>query len=232
MSEIVLNGVSSAGITGLLIQSLPSIVKPKIRTQQEITEGRDGDVMTRLGFEAYDRTVKIGLYGSFDIDEVIRFFNSSGEAIFSNEPEKVYRYEILEAINFERLLRFRTADVVFHVQPFKSSVYREGVSAQGTDGSVTVLNRGNIASRPTIIVTGTGDIGISINGEQILQIALGDEGYIRIDAEKMNADKDGVFKNRIVAGNYDLMQLPPGANTISWSGTVTNVQIEKYTRWI
>lgn len=232
MNEIILNGASSAEITGLLIQSLPPIVKPKIRVQQEIIEGRDGDIITRLGYEPYDRAAKIGLYGAFNLDEVIRFFNSSGEAVFSNEPEKVYRYEILEAINFERLLRFRTADVIFHCQPFKSSIYREGVEAPGTDGAVTVVNRGNIFSRPTFIITGEGDIGVSVNREQILQIALGSEEYIRIDAEAMDADKDGILKNRLVTGDYEKLRFQPGENVVSWTGTVSQFQIEKYSRWI
>lgn len=232
MNEIVLNGISSREITGLLIQELPPVVKPKIRTQIETVDGRDGDIVTRLGYEAYDRAARIGLHGKFDIDQVIRFFNSSGEAVFSNEPEKVYRYEILEAINFERLLRFRQADVIFHCQPFKKTVYREGISAPGEQKELRVINRGNVSSRPTVVITGAGSIDLNLNGEQILQIELGNEGYIRIDTESMNADKDGVLKNRLVIGNYDLLELPIGASVISWSGDLTQIQVENYSRWI
>lgn len=122
MSYIELNGVRNTDLTGLLIQSLPPISKPAMRTEIEEIDGRDGDIITELGYAAYDRTVKIGLYGRFDINEVIAFFASKGKAVFSDEPDKYFFYNIIEQIDFERLLRFREAQVTFHCQPFK---YRE-----------------------------------------------------------------------------------------------------------
>ena len=121
MNYCILNGIKSTDIKGLLIQSLPPISKPLMRTQTEEIDGRDGDVVTKLGFSAYDKVMSIGLFGDFDIDEVINFFNSEGTVIFSNEPDKFYNYQIIQQINFERLCRFRTATVTFHVQPFKWS---------------------------------------------------------------------------------------------------------------
>ena len=47
---IILNGKKSTDINGLLIQSLPPISKPKIRTQIEEIDGRDGDIVTKLGY--------------------------------------------------------------------------------------------------------------------------------------------------------------------------------------
>ena len=92
MNSIILNGNSSTEIQGLLIQSLPPISKPKIRTKVEEIDGRDGDIITKLGYSAYDKEFSIGLYGNFNINEVIAFFDSYGEVIFSNEPDKYYRY--------------------------------------------------------------------------------------------------------------------------------------------
>ena len=121
MNYITLNGRRSDEITGLLIQSLPPIMKPLMRTDIEEIDGRDGDIVTKLGYSAYDREMLIGLHGKYNIDEVIEYFDSEGIAIFSNEPDKYYKYQILEQIDFERLARFRQATVTFHVQPFKFS---------------------------------------------------------------------------------------------------------------
>ena len=71
----IINGVNSNTISGLLIQELPSVQKPKMRTRTETIDGRDGDIVTNLGYQAYDRDMKIGLHGSFDIDDVTAFFN-------------------------------------------------------------------------------------------------------------------------------------------------------------
>ena len=121
MNYCILNGKKSTLIKGLLIQSLPPISKPLMRTQIDEIDGRDGDVVTKLGYSAYNKEMSIGLFGDYDVDEVIAFFDSEGEVIFSNEPDKFYKYEIIDQIDFERLIRFKTATVTFHVQPFKFS---------------------------------------------------------------------------------------------------------------
>ena len=118
---VELNGVSSDTITGLIIQELPPITKPKIRTMVEEIDGRNGDIITNLGYSAYDKEMTIGLYGNYDIDEISSFFNSSGKVVFSNEPEKYYNYQILEQIDFlflkTFLYQFHTLNsLLFHFQ--------------------------------------------------------------------------------------------------------------------
>lgn len=129
MNYVVLNGVKSNTIRGLMIQSLPPISKPMMRTEIEQIDGRDGDIITNLGYSSYDRTMEIGLFGDYDIDAVIGYFDSAGTVIFSDEPDKYYNYQIYQQIDFERLIRFRTASVVFHVQPFKYSAVGDSVTA-------------------------------------------------------------------------------------------------------
>lgn len=132
---IELNGKSSLEIQGLIIQELPPISKPKIRTNIEEIDGRDGDIVTKLGYSAYEKDFKIGLYGDFDIDEVIDYFNTSGQVTFSNEHDKYYNYQILDQIDFERLVRFRTATVKMHVQPFKYSNVERKISFNNEEPS-------------------------------------------------------------------------------------------------
>lgn len=231
MNTIILNGVSSATITGLLIQELPPVSKPLIRTQIETIDGRDGDIITSLGYSAYDRTARIGLRYNFDIDNVIKFFNSEGTAIFSNEPDKVYQYKVLDQIDFNRLIRFREADVVFHVQPYKSKANEQDI--ESTSSSITVVNEGNVVAMPIITVYGSGTIDISLNGNQIFTIAMGDAEYITIDTDRMNAYTGGLLMNRRVTGDYSQFFLPIGSNTISVTGTdVDNVIISNYSRWV
>lgn len=125
MNYIELNGVRNTIIQGLMIQELPPISKPLMRTSIEEIEGRDGDIVTKLGYSAYDKELTIGVFGNYDINEIIKYFDSEGTVIFSNEPDKYYKYQILEQIDFERLGRFRSATVTFHVQPYKYSAVNE-----------------------------------------------------------------------------------------------------------
>ena len=360
MNYVILNGTKSTLIKGLLIQSLPPISKPLMRTQVEEIDGRDGDTVTKLGYSAYDKEMSIGLYGDYDVNDVIEYFDSEGTVTFSNEPDKFYHYQIIQQIDFERLVRFRTATVTFHVQPFKYSTIDKAltvsnqllsipdwtkttngitltasngtISVSGTGSTATefylpitalslaagnyslnayasgtrasacsirligsvpsdadsfggaylplqnnalatmsatlasaktfnylwfyitagnamdftlsatvesnsvtsfpVTNNGNTISKPKITIYGAGTIALSLNGAQIFNIALADEGHITIDSAQMEAYKNGILKNRLVTGDYDNFVLQVGRNTLSWSGDVTGVSIENYSRWI
>ena len=119
---VIINGVSSDTIQGLQVLSLPPITKPKMRRQVDTIDGRDGDIITELGYEAYDRTITVLLHHNYDLDAITKFFNTSGEIIFSNEPDKKYYFQLLEKIDYERAVRFKTANITFHVQPYKYPV--------------------------------------------------------------------------------------------------------------
>ena len=230
---IELNGVNSQTIQGLLIQELPPITKPKIRTQVEEIDGRDGSIITELGYSAYNKSIVIGLYGDFDIDQVISYFNSSGTVTFSNESDKYYNYNIIEQIDFERLIRFRQATVQMNVQPFKYSLDDNSKTFTITnETSIEISNAGNIYSKPILTIEGTGTIDLSLNGTQIFQITLGDEGTMVIDTNQMEAYYGTTLLNRSVVGDYDQFELLIGSNTIGWTGTVTQINIENYSRWI
>lgn len=360
MNYVVLNGVKSTTIQGLLIQSLPPISKPLMRTSVEEIDGRDGDIVTKLGYSAYNKQMSIGLFGDYDVDDVIQFFDSKGTVIFSNEPDKYYNYEIIDQIDFERLIRFKTATVTFHVQPFKysavddvytftqneltvnpysqtlngvtCSVQNGVISLQGTattatefyvpikamtldtgdyilqaltDGtgesacsirvigsvpsnadsfggtylplsnsgsaslpaiiseqktfnyvwfyinsgtalnftlnvqclnnsiqSFSIFNRGNTIARPIITLYGSGTVELSLNGAQIFVIDLGSSEYITIDSAQMNAYQGTILMNRSVVGDYSDLVLGIGTNVISWTGDVTEIDVENYSRWL
>lgn len=228
-----LNGVNSQTIAGLLIQELPPITKPKMRANIEEIDGKSGDIITELGYSAYDKAVQIGLYGDFDIDQIISYFNSSGQVVFSNEPDKYYNYTILAQIDFNRLIRFRTATVKFHCQPFKFSQEDNSMTFTITNQtSIQIRNAGNIYSKPVLTITGIGNIGIYLNGVQIFAIALGNLNQIIIDTNNMNAYSGQTLLNRIVTGDYNNFRLNSGPNTISWTGNISQIKIDNYSRWI
>lgn len=355
INYIELNGEKSTNVKGLIIQSLPPITKPKMRTSNATIDGRDGDIVTKLGYAAYDKQLSIGLHGDFDIDDAIAFFDSEGEVVFGNEPDKYYRYQILEQIDFERLVRFRTAKVKMHVQPFKhdavdrtfdivnqlmhvqdstaskfgitvtssngcikvagratsdveievpiesmslSGSYTMTASASGnaagcalrliddspsrsfggsymelkSDGDSTMTatadsnaeydalwldikagtsvnftlsvtmasdsfnrialtNRGNVVSRPTVTVYGSGNVELAINAVTVLSFSI-ESGSITIDAEEMNAYHGDALMNRHVTGDYSDLRLNVGENVISWRGDVTGIKVEDFSRWL
>lgn len=232
----IINGKSSNSIRGLIVSELAPIKKAQIRTLIETVDGRDGDIVTPLGYSAYDKPVKIGLSVNYDIDEIIDYLNSEGTIVFSNEPDKYYRFSVYNEIDFERLIRFKTASVVFHVQPYKFSTLEKELSFEISESpeSISIYNAGNVYSRPTIYITAEGIVSVSLNGSEILEIDFGeDEQTIKIDSEAMNAYySDDTLANRIVSGNYDNIKLNKGWNTITLSGSVSELSVRNYTRYV
>ena len=208
-----------------------------MRTSIQTVDGRDGDIVTTLGYSAYDKPVKIGLYGDYNVDDVLEFFNTSGTVIFSNEPDKYYNFAIYEQIDLQRLIRFKTATVKMHVQPFKYSAEEaeltytySGVSS----ATINVRNYGNYYAKPKLTITGSGNISVYLNNIQIFALSLNNYGEtIIIDVAGMNAyDTSGNYLNRQVTGKYDNFKLIAGLNTLTINGEVTAVKINNYSRWI
>lgn len=233
---IILNGVDSRSLEGLLITSLPPITKPLQRTLIETIDGRDGDSAVKLGFSAYDKPLGIALTRNFDIDKIIEYFNSEGSVIFSNEPDKVYQYAIYEAIDFERLIRFKTGTVTLHVQPFKKAVDEIPLSLaiSSNPASINIYNAGNVEARPVIKLTAIGIVTLTLNLSEVLIIDFGDSSQtIFIDTEKLDAyNAQGELLNRLCTGNYDNIILNKGNNILTVTGTATAIEITNYTRYI
>lgn len=230
---VIINGVNSTTKNGLAINEMPPITKPSIRTNTEEIDGRDGDIVTRLGYSAYDKEMTIGLYGSYDLDAIMSYFNQSGTIIFSTESDKYYNFEILEQIDYEKLLKFKTATITMHCQPFKYEVNETPITL--SSGNNTVKNKGNIYAKPIIYIKGSGTITVSLNGNQIFSLDLGTTtSEMTIDIEKLEAydPSDNSLLNRKVTGDYDDFKLEVGNNTINLSGTITTANITMYSRWL
>lgn len=232
MSNINWKGINSDAITGLIISELPPISKPKMKTTITKIDGRDGDIIEELGYESYTKSIKVGLSKNYDIDEVIKYFTGSGDLIMSNEPDKVYKCQIIEKVDYNKLLRFKTATVKFYTQPFK---YKkdEPKAILNIDGetSMTVDNIGLEKSKPIIKLTGSGTVAIQLNGATVFNYIFPEnETEVIIDSIQEEAYLNGFYKNRNMTGEFPILEV--GENTISWSGNLTKIEIEPKSRWL
>lgn len=227
---VKINGVSSDTLSGVQVLSMPPITKPRMRTSVMTIDGRPGDIVTKLGYEAYNKKIDILLHGTYNLETVEAFFNTSGTIIFSNEPDRVYQFETIEAINFERAVKFKKASITFHVQPYKLKSPAESTTITGTSASIT--NSGNTASAPKLTITGSGTVTIRLDGSQVFSVVV-PSGGITIDVAEMNAYSGNSLANRSVTGNYENFMLSPGSHTIARSGgTVSSMVIQNYSRWV
>ena len=226
---IIFNGKSSEDIKGLIIQELPSISRPKVRTESIVIDGKDGDVVTELGYQSYNKSMSIGLNMQADLDEVMNYFSGKGKVIFSNEPDKEYTVIIDDKIDYNRLVKFRTANVKFHVQPFKYLVDEAPFIFDIDDEeSVKVANQGYIDSKPVITIWGTGTVTLTVNNVDVCTLDFNNDAYLTVDSLEEECYKDLTLKNRQMTGQFP--KLRPGINTITWDGTITKIKVEPKSR--
>lgn len=230
MSNIIFKGVNSNTIDGLLISEQPDITRPARRTDNIEVDGRDGDIADFLGHESYKKTAQIGLYGSFDTDEIGNFFSGEGWVIFGNEPTKKYYARIDDNIDFERLVRFRRAKVTFIVQPWKKLVDEDDVV--DTTGTFTVDNLGYEVSKPLMTIVADADevLVLKVNTITVCTITMPSEGTITLDSEALNAYNSAGDKNNHVVGTF--AELDSGENDVEIEGTFTSITVSPNSRWL
>ena len=55
MAEIIWKNKSSKEIEGLIITETPPITKPKMKVKKIEIDGRDGDIIEKVGYESYTK---------------------------------------------------------------------------------------------------------------------------------------------------------------------------------
>lgn len=227
---VIFKGTDSRTIDNLIICELPAISKPKMKVEVSEIDGRDGDIISEIGYSSYNKTLKIGLTKSDNIDKIIKFFSGEGDIVFSNEPDKIYKAHIYDKVDYERLLKYKTAKISIHVQPFKYSKNEIPIVLEIEDETeLKVNNIGFEKSKPIFTLYGTGEIQVSINSLGTFSINIDDE-YVVIDSIKEEAYKAGVLKNRSMSGSFPILEV--GENTISWIGDLTKIIVEPKSRWL
>ena len=221
---------NSNTIKGLLISELPPITKPKMRYKKNEVDGVDGATFEELGYSAYTKTVDIGLYGNYDINDIIQFFSGKGTVIFSNESDYFYDAVIYEQIDYERLARFRTAKVKFIVQPYKYKVNLDTINVDVSSGTYALNNTATASAKPKLTIKGTDTVEFKKNGLSLFTYTFDNDQEVVIDSELQDAYQGIVLKNRQMNG--DFLTLDIGENVLSWEGSLTELKIDNWERWL
>ena len=96
-----------------------------------------------------------------------------------------------------------------------------------TSGTI-VTNPGSVYSEPKITVTGSGDITLMV-GTTIVELTGVTESIV-IDSALQEAYKGTTLMNDHMIGDFPVLK--PGANAISWTGTVTKIVIQPNWRFL
>ncbi len=214
---------------GIHVTDQPPITIPLERSTQTNVPGRPGSLTQLEGDDVYDDmilTATCFISDPAQIPAIAAWLKGSGTVTFANRTGGHYKARIVNQIPFEKVLRGNphcTFAVNFRCYPF---FFAEDVAAITVTTSGTVItNPGSVYSEPLITLTGSGDI-ILIVGTTIVELTDITSGIV-LDCALKEAYLGNALMNDHMSGDFPVLK--PGANAISWSGTVTKVIIQP--RW-
>ena len=220
---------------GLYISKRPSIPSPKRRvtyidipgrhSRLKYDEGTFEDITIGVECALKDKENLIG-----KIDEIKGWLFSTGEEnlIFSFQPDKKYRAQIVNSIDFEQVYKYTSRfPILFNCRPFKYAVQNNILTI--TESGTSITNPGTIESAPEIAVYGMGDITLTINGENI---ELKDVTSKMILNTSLKDAYDDEFNNlnSKMTGKFPI--LISNHNLIEWTGNVEKIEILPNWRWL
>lgn len=214
----IFNNISSEDY--LMVNKLPPIIKAQKDIQKIEIEGRDGFLtQDNSSYKSIIKPVECTIFNLDDLDFICGWLDGSGDVIFSNEPDKIYKATLINQIPLDKIAWvFHTLLIQFDCQPHKYPIENNPIILTS---SGTIYNSGNTSSKPIIKIYGNGNIDLNINSNVINLLNVSE--YVTINSDLVDAYKDTMLFNNQMIGEFP--ELIKGNNLISWSGTVTKVEI-------
>lgn len=229
----IFRGIDSRDI-GVVVEDMFDVHRPKRNVRTIQVPGRDGRLtQDDSTYDTYTISGKVNCFGA-PLSDVYAWLSGSGDLILGDEPTRSIRASATAQI---KNTRFRcdgcydSLQVSFECQPFRYHIEQTGGDdVIITSSPHTVTNPGTYKSAPQMTIEGTGNIVLTI-GTQIVEIEELEDGII-IDSEM--GDCFDLTKTRLLNSQVTLMDdefptLAPGANIISWTGSVQKITITP--RW-
>ena len=212
----------------ILVEQMPDIVIPERHVEAVEIAGRSGSLHIDYGtYKSYLRTAECALMRDTDIGKIATWLTGGGEAVFSNEPNRVYKGFINNKIPFTKVFaHFKRFPIIFDCQPFKYSLHPYRDELVFTK-STNFIGNGSIVSRPVIDIFGKGDIALNLNGSvRLTQV----DGQITLNSEIESAYNGSSNQNSKMTGSFPV--LTPYENRLSWVGNVQKVKIKPNWAWL
>lgn len=210
----------------IIVNKLPNIERASANVEKITIPGRDGFLTQDYGtYQGKVKECECSLDGG-DIDDICSWLSGTSEVIFSNEPDKKYKAVIINKIPFSKIIPiFHKFVIQFECQPHKYSADNSLITLTSAG---TIFNYGTAKAKPKITIYGSGNITVNINDKSINLTGI--TSSINIDSELMEAYNSTELLNDKMIGEFPLFEC--GENSISWTGSVSKVEIEPNWRWV
>lgn len=227
MEYFIFKGIDSSPL--LIINKLPPIIIPDRNVEKIEVPGRNGFLTEDDGtYQGIIKPVECTIRDLSQIDFICSWLTGSGDVIFSNQPDRLFKATIINKIEFSKVAHtFHKFLIQFDCQPHPLMLDNALIALTAP---TTLFNPGTAYSEPIIKIYGTGDITLTINSNNIYLYNVAD--YVTIDGVLGDVLKDTGLKNNDASFDWDKFLLQIGENTISWTGTVTKIEITPNWRYL
>ena len=184
---------------------------------------RDDEPSEHTGkYKPYLRPMEFMINDNTKRGQIYQWLDGYGKLRTSKDPNGYFKAEVIQAIDSDKLAGlYDKILVTFKINP--GFFYMDsGDTPVVMTVLGTIVNMGTIYSEPLIRIVGTGNITLTINGRVI--IFTGIETFVDIDPDITPS----VYKNNENQGYKmvgDLPMFDVGPNIITWTGSVTEIDI-------
>ena len=208
------------------------IIKPEERVQQVVIPGRSGDLTETEGediYNSYIQTVDISVDGLANVHDAEAWLKGAGKVTFDCQPTMEQEARIIGSVNLER--HSRNVDrwkgtVQFYCSPTKRSTTEQTVTV--TTSGTALNNPGDMTAFPLITITGSGLITVGCGGN-ILTIPECVSGW-KIDSENQWILQGTTPQEKACSGAFPILK--KGANTVTFTGSITKLEIVPRFRYL
>ena len=230
-SYFIFNGTNSTA-HHILIEHTAPIQRGEERVQNIVIPGRAGDLTVIEGEDIYNPYIQ-SLTISFPGDQlaaVRAWLRGSGWVTFSTEADRRQESRIINALDVEKVphsINWFRGDVQFYCQPIKRPL--TDPSASVSSGG-NIVNDGDMPMLPTIKLTGSGDMTVSIL-QKTLSIASVPSGGCIIDCEAQMVTNGTGTASLMASVSGEFPVVPVGTFALTYTGA-TGATVTRRLRYL
>ena len=229
----------SSDAHGVVVRNLPPIYSPQVRDEAVPIPGRSGalhmqdgayeeQLMMLEGYLPYEQGVVVS-----PIETIKAWLSGAGDLTLSDQPDRRYKARIIDAIAFTPWVQ-GFADRIFSASFWADPLaYEADPEVIRMLGPRTIENPGTVPAAPLIRIKGSGRVTLTVGDITISLDNL--SGTVTIDCDAMSAylgtDASGTA-TAITLDDHAWPVLGLDSTRISWTGSVSQVEIEPNWRWL
>ena len=227
MMGFTFRGIHTSEFKGLVVKTINNPLSPAKRIQRVNVMGRDGEYVFESGYNNKILEFRCSLANGTIIErrqrarEIASWLSSAGDLVLDYENDK--KYKVVKTVSDISLAVEQAWDefsIIFEAEPFQYGGFKTVSFDNPT--SVVANNAGTYEAETIIEITGTGNVTISCGTQSFTLTGM--TVKLNVDSKRMLVYTDAL-SNSISKHSGGFIKLSPGNNTITVTGSVSNMTV-------